>query len=259
MNELLRICLIVCPLIFAAGFVDSVAGGGGIISIAAYMLAGLPAHMAVGTNKSVMSFGTALATVKYLKSGKVILKVALLSAVGSIIGAYIGSSFALVISERALKLILLTALPAVAVFLALKKNLGEDNTKARDMSKAAYIGTAFGIGLVIGGYDGLIGPGTGTFLILAFSGFLGTDLLTSSGCAKVSNLASNITSMVIYIIGGKVLYAVALPAVIFCMAGNWLGARYALKGGSRSVRKVMFVVLALLFVKIILELCGVGM
>lgn len=258
MDDFLRICLIVCPLVFAAGFVDSVAGGGGIISIAAYMLAGLPTHMAVGTNKSVMSFGTALATVKYFKSGKVILNVALVSAAGSVIGAYLGTSLALAVSERALKLILLAALPAVAVFLALRKDLGADESEMRRMSRAARLAASFGIGFVIGGYDGLIGPGTGTFLILAFSGVLRTDLLTSSGCAKVSNLASNLTSTAVYIIGGKVLYAVALPAVFFCMAGNWLGARYALRGGSRSVRKVMFFVLALLFAKIILELCGVG-
>lgn len=257
MDELLRMCLIVCPFIFVAGFVDSVAGGGGVISITGAMLAGLPVHMAVGTNKTIMCFGTAVSTAKYLKGGKVLLRVAIFSAVGSLIGASIGSSLALLLSEEMLRIILLVALPSVAVFLTLKRNIGTDDSKLKEMPKPMLAVTSFAIGLFIGTYDGLIGPGTGTFLIIAFSSILGLDLLTSSGCAKMSNLASNLASMIVYIADGKVLFAVAIPAMAFCMAGNWLGARYAMRGGSKKIRRVMFFVLALLFIKVILELFGI--
>lgn len=258
MNELLRMCIIVCPLVFLAGFVDSVAGGGGLISLPAYLLAGLPAHMAAGTNKFAMSFGTMTATVKYMKSGRILWRVAAIAAVFAVIGSYIGANLALVFSEQTLKIVLLAVLPCVAVFLTIKKDFGGDESRLKDYSALKSAAIAAIIGFVMGIYDGLIGPGTGTFLIIAFSAFLGTDLLTASGCAKVANLASNITALVVYALGGKVMYAVAFPAMAFCILGNWLGAKYAIKGGSKNVRKIMFVVLVLLFVKVGADLLGVG-
>jgi len=112
------------------------------------------------------------------------------------------------------------------------------------------------IGLVIGCYDGMIGPGTGTFLIIAFTSLLGFDLLLSSGCAKVSNFASNISSLVVYMISGKVVYALAAPAAVCSMLGGYLGARYAIRGGSKKVRYVMFIVLGLLFIKFAWDIFG---
>jgi uncharacterized membrane protein YfcA len=113
------------------------------------------------------------------------------------------------------------------------------------------------IGLVLGVYDGLIGPGTGTFLTIAFSVILGIGLLKSSGCARTANLASNIASLVVFLINGEVLFSVGIPAIACSMLGNYLGARYAIRGGSKKIRLVMFFVLGLLFLKTILELCGV--
>jgi uncharacterized protein len=254
MNEFLRMCLIACPLVFLSGFVDSIAGGGGVISIPAYMLAGLPVPFALGTNKFAASLGTSLATSKYIRSGKVLFKVALPAAAASVAGSFVGTNLALRIPQETLKFIVLAALPCVAVFLSLNRGFGRETAIAKMHSPGTVSLIACAIGLAIGCYDGMIGPGTGTFLILAFSGILGTDLLISSGCAKVSNLASNLTSMILYVISGKVLYAVALPAAAFCMAGNYLGARYAIKGGSKNVRKITFVVLLLLFVKMAADL-----
>ena len=112
---------------------------------------------------------------------------------------------------------------------------------------------AFAIGLVIGCYDGLIGPGTGTFLILCFSGVLGLDLLVSGGCAKVSNLASNLASGIVFLFNGKAMYSLLLPAMVFSVAGGYFGSKFAIKGGSKRIRKVMFLVLGLLFVKMIYD------
>ncbi len=251
-------CLVVCPLVFLAGFVDSVAGGGGLISLPAYLLAGLPAHIAAGTNKFAMSFGTLTATVKYMKSGRILWRIAAIAAVGAVIGSYIGASLALVFSEKTLKLLLLAALPCVAIFLTVKKDFGNDESQLKNYSTARSALISGAIGFIMGIYDGLIGPGTGTFLIIAFSAFLGTDLLTASGCAKVANLASNLTALAVYALGGKVMYALAIPAMAFCILGNWLGARFAIKGGSKNVRKIMFVVLALLFIKVGTDLLGLG-
>lgn len=249
--------LIVCPLVFLAGFVDSIAGGGGVISLPAYFLAGLPSHFAAGTNKFVACLGTLTSTVKYFKSGKVQLKSALFTGLGALIGGAGGAALALHIPENVLHAIILIALPVVAIFLSVKRDFGADGGRETGFSAAKTAVIAFAIGLAIGGYDGLVGPGTGTFLIIAYAGILGTDLLTASGCAKVGNLASNIASLLVYLSGGKVLFALGIPAAAFCMLGNYLGARYAIKGGSRNVKKIMFVVLGLLFLKFILELCGV--
>ena len=254
MSELQRMCIIVCPLIFLAGFIDSIAGGGGLISLPAYLLAGLPAHYAIGTNKTVMSIGTLISAFKYIKAKKVDLKVGLFSGAGAFIGACMGSSLALMISDYMLKILMLAVLPVVAVFLLLKKDFGRNSIDTKQMSIKRLAITAFLIGMVIGCYDGLVGPGTGTFLILAFSAFMGYDLLKSSGCAKVANLASNVASMIIFIATGKVVFALAIPASICAMAGNYTGARLAIKGGSKYVRYTIFIVIGLLIVKMAVDL-----
>lgn len=250
----LKMYLIVCPLVFLAGFVDSIAGGGGLISLPAYLLAGLPAHFAMGTNKTAMSVGTFASALKYLRAGKTDLKVGGFSALGSLIGASLGSMLALMIPDSVLKIIMLAVLPAVAIFLIVKKDFGAKSDTERKLSLKRIIITAFIIGLVIGCYDGLVGPGTGTFLILAFTGFLGFDLLKSSGCAKVANLASNIASLVIFSISGKVLVPLAIPAAAFAVAGNWLGTKLAIKGGSKYIRYTIFLVIGLLFINMITKL-----
>lgn len=255
MPEFLKICLIVCPLVFLAGFVDSVAGGGGLISLPAYLFCGIPAHIASGTNKVVNSIGTSVAAGKYIKSGKINLRYALIAAVFALIGSAIGTRIALFLSEKILKTIILCALPAAAVILTVKKDFGkEERVKKRSISKAQELFLCAGIGLVMGCYDGMVGPGTGTFMIMAFTAVMGMDLLTSSGCAKVGNLASNVASAVVWIVSGSVMFKIVIPAAICNVLGNYLGARYAIKGGSKRIRGMIFVVLALLFVKILSEL-----
>lgn len=248
--EYLKMCLIVCPLIFLGSFVDSVAGGGGIITLPAYLLAGLPAHTASGTNKLVACFGSVTASTGYLRSGNVMLRVALLSAAGSLLGAVVGTRLALFIPESTLEIIMMVILPVVALFLTLQQNFGMKQRATR-LTKPMENLTAFAIGLVIGCYDGMIGPGTGTFLILCFSGFLGLDLLVSGGCAKVSNMASNLASAAVWLWNGKAMYSLLLPAALCSIAGGYFGSRFAIRGGSQRIRKVMFLVLGLLFVKMV--------
>lgn len=257
MLELFKDCLIVCPLVFLAGFVDAIAGGGGIIALPAYIMAGLPIHVAVGTNKTVSALGTTVSVWRYIKSGKVILDVALMSAIGSVIGSWIGTSLALFLPAQTLKTVLLFALPCIALFLTFNRGFGLDETEEKQFSAMKRRLLSLAIGFTVGGYDGLIGPGAGTFFIIGFTAVLGTSLLTSSACGRVANLASNLTSMALYVSAGKVEYALAIPAGIFCSLGFYVGVSYALRGGSKNVRKIMFVVLALLFVKVGLDLAGI--
>lgn len=254
-DELLKMCLIVCPLIFLGGFVDSVAGGGGLITLPAYMMAGVPVHFAAGTNKVVNGIGTAAATVKYFRSGKIRLSVALPAAAGALIGGYLGAEIAKLLSDSLLQGLMLVALPVVAVFLVLKKDFGQETGKMT-RGRTYELLVSLGIGLVIGCYDGMIGPGTGTFLIMAFTALLSLDMVTASGCAKVGNLASNVAAGVSFIIGSSVMWQLVLPATICSVAGNYCGAMYAIKGGGRRIRGMIFVVLGMLFVKLLWELIG---
>ena len=255
MPEFLQTCLIVCPLVFLAGFVDSVAGGGGLISLPAYLFVGLPAHIASGTNKVVNGMGTALATWRYYKSGNIRLKPAILAAVGAIAGSAIGTQIALHINAEVFRVLLLIALPLVALLISFKKDFGTDQTIDDELlESSANRLICLLIGIAVGCYDGMIGPGTGTFLIMAFTIFVKMDLLTASGCAKVANLASNIASAVLWIANGQVLFALVVPAAACSMLGSYFGSQYAIKGGSQKVRSMIYVVLLLLFVKFFYEL-----
>lgn len=249
-----RTYLIVCPLVFLGGFVDSIAGGGGLIALPAYLLAGLPTHYAMGTNKMAMSFGTFASTANYFRAGQIDLKVGLFAAAGSFLGGILGSTLALLIAESTLKLILLAVLPAIALFMLLKKDFGSEGDVTKEISSAKRTALSLLIGLVIGCYDGLIGPGTGTFFILAFSATLGFDLLKSSGCAKAANLASNVASMIVFLREGKVLLPLAVPAALFAIGGHWCGAKLAISGGSKYVRYMIFFVIGFLFLKTAVEL-----
>lgn len=250
-----QMLLILLPLLFLTGFVDSVAGGGGLISIPAYLFIGLPIHLASGTNKVVNGIGTSVAAWRYFRSGNIRLRSAVWAAIGSLAGAFAGAKLALFLPDRILHSCMLVALPVVAVVLAVKKDFGKTGAGTEiDLTTTRARLLSLVIGLVIGAYDGMIGPGTGTFLTMAFTLVLGMDLLTSSGCAKVANLASNIASAIVWIRGGQVLWPLVLPAVIFAVAGNLAGTRYAIRGGSQKVRGMIFVVLGMLFVKMIWEL-----
>ena len=251
-----QILIVVLPLIFLGGFVDSVAGGGGLITLPAYLMAGIPAHLAMGTNKVVNGTGTALASFKYFRGGKVLLRPAIISGIGALLGAAIGTKIALLINDghfedHDARRSALCGDPADA-----QKDFGKENdAPAREYTPQQEMTRAALIGLGLGCYDGRSsGPGTGTFMIMAFTMALSMDLLTASGCAKIANLCSNVASAVLFIISGKVWWLLALPAAACNMLGAYCGARYAMKGGSKRVRGMIFVVLGLLFIKMGYEL-----
>ena len=245
--------LIVCPLIFLGSFVDSVAGGGGLITLPAYMMAGVPVHFAAGTNKVVAGCGAATATVKYFRSGKIQLRPSLWAAAGALAGASFGARIAMHLSDRVLQGLMLVALPVVAVFLVVKKDFGKE-PEERDHSRQYIVLVSLAIGLAVGCYDGIVGPGTGTLLIMAFTALLHMDMVTASGSAKVANVASNVASAVAFILGGQVMWSIVLPAAACSILGNYCGARYAIRGGGQRIRIMIFVVLGMMFVKMLADL-----
>ncbi len=240
--------LIICPLVFLAGFVDSIAGGGGLISLPAYLVAGLPIHLAYGTNKFAMSLGTMMSAGKYLQSGHVRLRPALTAAAGALAGSWAGARLALLLEERYLHYCLIIILPLVAAFLLFNRGFG--SVARPQPGPARLYPLCLFCGLVIGAYDGFFGPGTGTFLALAFT-LLGFDLITASGNARVVNLASNLAAVAAFGLGGSVLLWVALPAAGCAMAGSYLGVRLAVRRGAGFIRPMVAGVVALLFITVL--------
>ena len=253
MDEFLKSILIVCPLIFLAGFVDSIAGGGGIISLPAYLMAGIPAHVAAGTNKVVNGTGNVISLIKYLRTGKIRLRPTLIAAAFALVGSSIGTKLATLIPETTLKTIMLVALPCVAVFLVLKKDLGSEDQPEVTLPLWRELAAGALIGLLIGCYDGLVGPGTGTFMLMSFAGLLSMDLLSAAGSARLCNFASCTASAVVWILNGSIYWKLVLPAALCSLLGNYLGAQFAIRGGSKKIRGMMFVVLALLFAKMLYD------
>ncbi len=239
--------LIVCPLVFLAGFIDSIAGGGGLISLPAYLISGLPAHLASGTNKMSAMFGTTLSTAKYAKEKKVNWRAAVPAVCGALPGAAIGARLQLLVPERIIYIFMMCMIPVVAVVTLLRKDKMEEDLPEKKIN--LFVSTL--IGLVIGIYDGFFGPGTGTFLMMAFSMFCGLTLVMASGSAKVVNLASNLASMVTFLFAGNILYLLALPAAACSMLGNYLGARLAVKKGAKAIRPMFYVVLTLLMLTVL--------
>lgn len=246
----IEVFLIVCPLVFLAGLVDAIGGGGGLISLPAYMIAGLPPHMAVATNKMSATFGTALATMRFIKAGLVNFKLAIPAVISAVIGSSIGANILLIVPAEIMNYVLIIVLP-VSAFLVLNKKIfndkGSDTVK---LDKRTYL-TAMASALVVGIYDGFYGPGTGTFLIIAFTIFAKLDIKTANAQAKVINLTTNVTALVILLINGQVMLLLGIVAAACNMVGGYIGAGLAMTKSSNLSRNCIIFVLFLLSLKVI--------
>lgn len=248
----LKMVLIACPMIFLAGFVDAIGGGGGLISLPGYLFAGLPAHAAVATNKLSSAIGTSFSCYRYFKNGYADLKLALPGIIMALIGAQLGAHFALSVSDETFKTILLIALPLIALYTFLKKDLNPDTTKMP--SRRIQYMMVMLISLIIGAYDGFYGPGSGTFLILMYTSIVKMDVLTASGNTKLVNLASNVSALCAFITGGAVYFKLGLITSLFSIAGHLLGSSLAIRKGSRLVRYIILAVIGILTIKMIIEI-----
>ena len=236
---------------FLASFVDGVAGGGGIISVPTYFLAGLPAHLALGTNKLSSGIGTVVSTLRFIRGGYVDWPLAVPSIALALFGAHLGTRLQLALDERALKWLLLAVLPIVALVVLRQKKFSEEPGNIDRRRQALIVLAA---SLVVGAYDGFYGPGTGTFLILIYCSLAKMDLRTASGNVKLVNLASNVGALATSLLAGKVFIVLGLIGAAASVAGHYLGSGLAIRDGSKIVRPVILLVLALLAIKVISEL-----
>jgi uncharacterized membrane protein YfcA len=228
--------IILCLVAFLAGFVDAIVGGGGLIQTptAILMLPQFPIATVIGSLKIPSFSGTAFAARQYLKRQKVnwqLLGIMMLVAMAASFG---GSQLLTVVSNSFMKPLLLVVLVFVAIYTYSKKNFGNQIVKQHSSKQQLWYGLA--ISVVIGFYDGFIGPGAGSFLVLAFVSILGYDFLLASTNAKMVNLATNAGSILLFLLKGKIIWAIALPMAASNAVGGIIGAKFAISKGNQFIR-----------------------
>ena len=243
--------LIVCPLVGLAGFVDAIAGGGGLIYLPAYLIAGLPAQAALATNKLSACMGATIAAGKYAKSGYIPWKTAIPCVFFAMLGSSLGARIVLMIDDYYFKRLMLVILPLTAIYIYRSRAMVQEREKL-PFWQTALIGSA--VSFAIGIYDGFYGPGTGVFLILLLTSLAHYGLKESNGLCKAINWTTNVSSLAVFLMNGRVLLPLGLTAGLFSIAGSYLGARTFEKKGAQSVKPLMLVVVAIFFVKVLLEI-----
>jgi uncharacterized membrane protein YfcA len=234
---------------FAAGWVDAVVGGGGLLQLPALLLVpGITPVQALATNKMGSIFGTTTSAVTYYRRVKPDLRTAIPMALIALAGSFGGAVLAATLPASVFKPIIVAALVAVALFTALKPSVGDITVLRHDGHKHYLVACL--IGAVIGFYDGLIGPGTGSFLIIALVSAMGYAFLEASAKAKIVNMATNAGALIFFLPHGSLLWGVGLVLGLSNMAGGYLGARTAVKQGSRFIRVVFLLVVGALIIKL---------
>lgn len=247
--------LIICPLVFIAGFIDAVAGGGGLVSLPAYMLAGLPVHQSIATNKMSSCMGTTIATTKYILNGFIPWKLAPFAIAGALAGSTTGANIALMVDAYYFKILMLFIIPVTTFYVLKTKSFSEED---RELAFAPSLIMTLIIAFLVGIYDGFYGPGTETFLILLLTGIVKMSLKKANGLCKIINLSTNIAALTVYLLNGKVVIFLGLTAGLFNIAGNYLGAVSFSKDGAKFTRPVILIVLTIFFMKLIMELLHIS-
>jgi len=233
---------------FIAGYIDSIAGGGGMIQVPVLLYSGIPPVFVLATNKMASLFGTLMATIKYFLSKKISLKVVSIAIIPCLLASYIGSKLVMYIPDYVIKWAILIAIP-IALFFLLKKSKEIKEEKSNLTNKNIIIATA-----PIGFYDGILGPGTGTYMTISMKKFLNLDYLIATASTKPLNLATNLGSAIAFVMAGKVLWIIAIPMAMANMLGSYIGTHYAVKGGEIFIKKVLILVLIFMLIANIIKI-----
>ena len=242
--------LLLCLVSFGAGFIDAVAGGGGLLQLPALFIllpAGSLPAVVFGTNKFASFAGTLVATGRFLRSVALDRRIVLPAALLALPFSFLGARVVQLADPAVFRPLVVVLLVAVAIYTFVKKDFG--SLHAPRLGPAAKLWLAAAVGALLGFYDGFFGPGTGSFLIFAFIGLFGCGFLQASATAKVVNCATNFAALAFFTFHGDVLYAVAAPMAACNIAGGFTGARLAILKGSAFVRVLFLIVVCAVIVK----------
>lgn len=246
--------LLLALVALVAGTVDAIAGGGGLLTVPALLWAGLPPHLALATNKGQSTFGSFAALLRFAHGGLVDGRRAAVTFPLGAAGSLAGAALVLAVPPDRLRPVVIVLLAAAALFVGLRRGPTPPADPLPGAGSTRPAATAGAAALAIGGYDGFFGPGTGTFLIVAFSGLLGDGMARASASAKVVNFASNLAALVLFAARGAVVWRIALPMAAAQLAGGWLGAHLAVRRGDVLVRRVVVAVALALAAKLAWDL-----
>ncbi|MCM2293704.1 TSUP family transporter [Allorhizobium sp. BGMRC 0089] len=234
---------------FTAGFIDSIAGGGGLITIPALLIAGIPPLESLGTNKLQGMFGSASATIAYARKGHVNLKKQLPMAAMALLGSMIGASITTFVPGDVLKAFMPLLLIAIAVYFAVKPNMSDVDSHQR-ISPFVF-GLTFAP--LVGMYDGIFGPGAGSFYMLSFVAMAGSGMLKATAHTKLLNFGSNIGAFLIFVFNGVILWKLGIVMGIGQFLGAQTGSRLAMKNGAKLIKPLLIVTCVCLAGKLLLD------
>ncbi|NLB19622.1 MAG: TSUP family transporter [Clostridium sp.] len=244
--------IFLCLAGFVGAFVDAIAGGGGLITIPAYLLAGVPPHISLGTNKFAATAGSFISMTGYHKSSMVNFKLLRVAVPMTAIGASLGVYSVLRIPQDFLYPLVSVAILVVGLYTFFKKDIGKTNYFTQITNKKIFFVSI--VGFVLGFYDGFFGPGTGSFLIFIFIKFLKFDFTHASGNAKLINFTSNITSLVVFAFNGKIDYLLGVPIGLAMILGSIVGTKLAIKNGAKFIKPIFLIMSFAVFGKLIYDM-----
>ena len=239
---------------FFSAFVDSVVGGGGLISLPALLLTGLPPTMALGTNKMASCMGSLTSSLSFLRSGKIDMKLVKYLFWLSLVGAACGVVTVQQIPSQFLRPLVVVLLIGVSIYTIFRKNWGSENTY-RGLTRRMFTLSCI-VAFSIGFYDGFFGPGTGSFFAIGFVALAGFNLAKATAHSKLLNFTSNVAALIFFALGGKLVWSVGLFMAVGQFIGARLGSKMVIKQGGRLIRPLVVIMSLLMSAKLLWQHYG---
>ncbi|OPJ56986.1 TSUP family transporter [Alkalithermobacter paradoxus] len=234
--------IFLCIAGFLAALVDSIAGGGGLISLPAFLMAGVSPHLALGTNKFASSTASFTSSIRYAKSGKVDFSILKMLIPFTLLGSIFGVNTVLYIDQKYLYSMVLVLVLFVGVYSLFSKSIGQEDKFDKVTKRSIFLSIL--LSFCLGFYDGFFGPGAGSFLIFGLIYIYGFDFTRAGGNARVLNFVSNVTSLFMFALNGKIDYLMGLPVAICMILGATVGTKLALNKGTKLIKPI-FVTMSL--------------
>lgn len=243
------ILAILVAVAFLAAFIDSIVGGGGVISLPALLAAGFPPHLALGTNKVASTGASFMATIRYTQAGLIVLPLALLLIPFAAVGSFVGAATVLRFEAQFVRALVIAVMILMTLYVLLRKQFGQEN---RFVMRAGRLAAAAGVTFVIGFYDGFLGPGAGSLFLFMLLGVSRLDFLRAAGHGRILNFASNLAALVLFALRGHVDFLVGLPMMASMMAGAYVGSHFGIRHGTRWIKPLFVTMTTVILVRLLL-------
>lgn len=244
------ILVILVVVAFLAAFIDSIVGGGGVISLPALLAVGYPPHLALGTNKLAATGATSIAAIRWTQGGHIVLPLALGLIPFAGIGSFLGAVTVLLFQAEFVRNLVIGVMIVMTIYVLIRKKFGHDD-RFPGIKLWPFVGAA-GLCLLIGFYDGFLGPGAGSLLLFMFLGVTHFDFLRAAGHGRILNFASNLAALALFAIRGHVDYAVGFPMMVSMMAGAYVGSHFGMRHGTRWIKPLFVAMTSVILLRLVM-------